>query len=214
MKRTITLLALALLPALSQASVSLNFSLEWTANGTDGLGLDGSVFDFTFTTEDEVYSGANTPFGLPGALISDPFVTVSGASNQLLNGTFSVTFPEATYLSPDFFGLFYLWLYSEPYTPSFEINNGLTIASPYWNGPGVATPANGDTVELAHFEGGTVSGNTVTITHDVLGSYSYNFGSFTVSGPDAAPLVPEPSTYAALAGLGALGFIAYRRRHD
>lgn len=50
------------------------------------------------------------------------------------------------------------------------------------------------------------SGNSVT-----LPASFFVYGASTV-GIEGQPAIPEPSTYAALAGLAALGLVAYRRR--
>lgn len=69
------------------------------------------------------------------------------------------------------------------------------------------TDSNGDIGPSSIFSGAlfSVSGNTLTIT-DADGPST---GSSTMSRVSA---IPEPSTYAALAGLGALGLAFWRRR--
>jgi len=65
---------------------------------------------------------------------------------------------------------------------------------------GPVTPYNGGMgIELA-----VVSGNTGS----AIGAGQIYFDNFTVSA------IPEPSTYAALAGLGALGLVLWRRRQN
>jgi hypothetical protein len=51
------------------------------------------------------------------------------------------------------------------------------------------------------FSGGTVSAFTMGGTEQSLGTYSYS-------------VVPEPSTYAAIAGALGLGYAVYRRRRQ
>lgn len=48
---------------------------------------------------------------------------------------------------------------------------------------------------------------------DDLKFFTYAQGTFSVSQLDYASAIPEPSTYAALAGVTALGVAAWRRRH-
>ncbi|MDP0499220.1 MAG: PEP-CTERM sorting domain-containing protein [Verrucomicrobiota bacterium JB022] len=73
----------------------------------------------------------------------------------------------------------------------------------------------GDTIRFA---GGTISNDGVISETFTDGSYEV----YLISGGDGSvisnaatlysPVVPEPSTYAAIAGLGVLGFVALRRR--
>ena len=45
---------------------------------------------------------------------------------------------------------------------------------------------------------------------NAYGASDVYFDNFSVTGV----AIPEPSTYAVFAGLGALGFVAWRRRHN
>ncbi|MDP0500338.1 MAG: PEP-CTERM sorting domain-containing protein [Verrucomicrobiota bacterium JB022] len=71
----------------------------------------------------------------------------------------------------------------------------------------------------AGYVSGTALSSTMTFEDATLeslgltpGSYTWSWGSDSATLTISAPAVPEPTTYALLGGLAALGFAAWRRR--
>ncbi|MDP0500328.1 MAG: PEP-CTERM sorting domain-containing protein [Verrucomicrobiota bacterium JB022] len=108
--------------------------------------------------------------------------------------------------------------------PSFGA--GSVIANPYGTGDhfGIMLDSNRLVVPVGYTSGAPLSGSTTfpdAAFADIglsEGVYTWTFGSgentdsiiLTVGNP--APVVPEPTTYALLGGVAALGFAAWRRR--
>ncbi|MDP0501002.1 MAG: PEP-CTERM sorting domain-containing protein [Verrucomicrobiota bacterium JB022] len=204
----------ALLPILCtatlSASISLEFSFTATASGADPLGLDGATFSFFASSDDEVYSD----FGGFAYLEFDTIqLTLSGSS--MSDGTYSLTELNSGPIGavPDAGSDTSILLLDSGGGPvDFTVGSFFELRnfSPYSSASvgGFVNP--GDAVLPEHFDGLVVDGagfpsfNIRTLPD--LGYYSYTYAPFTVS------VIPEPGVYGALAGLGALGFVAYRRK--
>jgi len=127
----------------------------------------------------------------------------NGGTNTTLTLTFSGLNPSLTYT-----------------LEIFSVNGTDISASPdtpVINGVSTSWPTGFDTRYTRFSQ--TTGATFTNLTSDGLGTLSFGImdpRDFSVSNPvfSGAILtaVPEPSTYAALCGLGALGFAAYRRR--
>lgn len=91
-------------------------------------------------------------------------------------------------------------------TLSLQMNSGFQSWNP---GPAATTSINYDTqLNVPLF----VGSNTLTLSFSDASSLVGTIQSITFSPAPTSPAVPEPSTYALLGGLGALGFAFWRRR--
>ena len=203
--RLFALTSLSLLAALSATgAITVSFSLTTTlSSGPDAGGFDGATIGFEALIDTEtIYSD----FG-GNAFVQPDYVkiTVSGASVSGNNGTFfSGEINTGVWrIFPNQAGL------ASPVAAgnggAFEVNFG-TTGTMEWlpTGTALANPSVGSTVMVSHFDGMTVTQpDTITIT----GS-TYSIGDLAVS----AVVIPEPSLFGALFGLGGLAFAVSRRR--
>ncbi len=132
-------------------------------------------------------SNGNTPVALVGSTFTNP---VSYTPGSAANYTFT---PAAT-LTLDANQSYFLVVRGNNAAATFSWLNGSPTVSP----SGIAGLA------IGRF------GNTTAVTN--WSSASSNFNWFEINGTASA--VPEPSTYALAAGLGAAGLAAWRRRRN
>lgn len=178
----------------SMASAALNLSISFTpvsSEGTDPNGFVDSTWTFLFTINQPTYDDY---FGNAAVFLSEAALTIAGADND--NGAFSAS--GSYTMVPNAGGLAALGADFSFGSPSIAVTEFQFVGTP------VVSPAPqvGDAIEASDFDGLVVNSNAVTIDGE-----SYNFGSGTFT------VVPESSTWAAIAGLGALGLAIGLRRH-
>ncbi len=204
----------ALLSSPMQAALTLTFTgtMNVTTSG-DFDRYDGSTWTYTFVSSNTEYQDVR---GYAGVVSDSVTLTISGASNPDDNGTFSLVESNTTVFAvfPNVGNSFYGLLDTETVAGQFYLGEtGPYVMNLFPNGPSVlaSSPTAGSTVELADFDGIEVVSSAVSINlskdNPINGTqYTYNA---TVSAS-----VPEPATYAALAGVCALAWCAYRRRRS
>jgi hypothetical protein len=176
------------------------------ANNATPANVPGTTPDVTFTTDTPINFSADgtinypqypAPYTIGGFLQSGSGSTILSGSGELNNTMLNTIF--------DFRGMVSVTT-GETFTVTHD--DGLTLV------------IGGNTVISAP---GPTSPTTTTVTYGgPTGNYSFNLVYGECCGPPAVlnislPLspVPEPSTYAMLlAGLGLIGFVAYRRKDD
>lgn len=227
-----TLGVIALLSLAQSASAQTVFTITATAGSTTNNYTSGSSYTFVFTLS------SGSTFSGPRNSDRSSFQDESTADNQLwssvggtgLLGTYVRPLGNATdpfsiaeaALSPHYDprGLYLVAATDQNVTQSIGVTtlSGTNIsylevsvddaALPSW------TMAGTGTAPSTYFAGyaGTYTGfsgtNDTVKMNDVSGN---SILSFTVTSVGITA-VPEPSTYAALAGLAALGFVGWRRR--
>jgi hypothetical protein len=213
--------ALAIFTAAS-ASAQTTFTVTATANATGNNYIQSQSYTFVITSGASFASNDNDDFSASGSYWyeydstnEDQMVTALGGTG--LNGTYVRPTPanwnelsvESTSIrfrvGPDSnnpMGITKLDG-SNVRTVYFNINSGVSF-----------TPSDtyvepfGPTGYFSAYVGSSAAGGTLSIT-----DFSSNYNYFTVTNlAIAVSAVPEPSTYAAFAGIVVLGFVAYRRR--
>jgi hypothetical protein len=201
MKLTITLLALLTFCSLASAT-TINFSAQ-VANSIAGVGgadLDANdlveIGTWDGSTFNVLGSGVNDGgFGATGIFANTvgPFASAAGAQ-------IAFRWSEA---ATGYTGIIY-----------YDIATAGSIADQWTlkGGDGSGSDFNANNVDITDLtvdgNGATLLGNAVLIGVEFGGQNAFGSPSFNL----VAVAVPEPSTYAALAGLCALGAVMVRRR--
>ncbi|MDP0501378.1 MAG: PEP-CTERM sorting domain-containing protein [Verrucomicrobiota bacterium JB022] len=210
-------LLLALLP-LASLSASVSFEYSFLANSdTDNLGLNGSTFTFTMVSVGDTWETINDSNGVGFELAS---VQLTIANSSTLDGTYNLIQTRPTgqvddkatgYLLGG--GFLYLGLGRDGGFPIFEAEGAdLTLTSSYAFTFDTYSPSVGDPIDDEAIAGVTLFVNEFTATSGGLSNTLGNLITTLNATPYTPPAVPEPAHAAALFGLGALGFIAWRRR--
>lgn len=163
---------------------------------TGGTAMNLSAINLAFNYNGDFSSGFSLAVysnnsGAPGTLLE----TLSGASEPNTTANYSYTSGTSTLLSAN---TTYWWVatVTPSGTPSFNI---LLTASPS------GTNGNGWSIGNAYT---AVQSDTTFSSFSAVGGRSFQFSVETTSA------IPEPSTYAALAGAAVLGLAVYRRRRS
>lgn len=220
MKLKTTLLAAsaaALLAISARAEVTLTYAYTVSTSDIENyLGLVGSTFTFEFTSSNTHYDDLS---GFAVFQAQTGSLTISGATVAAANGTYAmVPSGTSTYLfAPDLAGNARLAAKSDGGQPlEFAIGpiNGfnLDFASLSFAATALQSVLPGDPIEVSDWQG-------MTVTEDgemriIFAEFSDDtFYELTPAGTLGAVVnVPEPSTYAVLAGLVAIGLVVLRRR--
>ena len=103
----------SLLSALCLANVA-SAAIQLSFSGTVDVGelgdpyqIDGSTWSFTFTSSDTVYSDLTGDSSVPYLNIDSAILTVSGAENEALNGTYDFSDQSPIFVN-GYYGLF-MW---------------------------------------------------------------------------------------------------------
>lgn len=200
----LTICAASLLAGNASAFLSIIVSLQPTLlAGPDPRGFNGSTWTFRFNSSQTNY----IPYlnDHPLVISDNATLTVSGAGDPAYNGTFTIVEQTSTnfYSYPNFNDNANIGRREGIGAPSFsfgpdsiQINNFLLQAT------AIANPGTMDSIQVSDWQGIIVDGPALLIEGNV-----FDFGTGTVEA-----LVPEPSTYAALAGLAVLGVVIFLRR--
>lgn len=183
--------------------------ISWAVSGgtttTPLGGLSRNTIFATSPTGAVIGSNGNDALALVQQKISG-VATLFNSTDTTLSSTFTVVVPGSLANS-----MYALQVASGP-TPQFGLSNtkvavGTTVSDFYGLAPTDLTATTGNAAKI----NGTALANGWTQGSNYLGSFTLDASglSFTASGASA---VPEPSTYAALAGAAVLGLVAYRRR--
>ncbi|MDP0501056.1 MAG: PEP-CTERM sorting domain-containing protein [Verrucomicrobiota bacterium JB022] len=214
------LFAALALPATLAAdpALTLEFTIYLQAEGADVLGLNGSSFTFNLESSESQYQSVEVQGDLIPAIAYDSMsITIMGSDEW--DGTFGL---QTLGAFNNHYGLAGIGGELEEFifAPLFPAGNTmgamdsfLVVGELFVIGPmqvAAVFPevAIGDSVNYADFEDldYQVIFNQLQISTGEGSFETYNF-SLT-----PAPAVPEPTTYAALLGLGAFAFAAWRRR--
>lgn len=208
MKLKTVLLGLACAALLSTpAQAVINLSISFTpvsSNGGDTNGFIGSTWNFVMTSSQTEYVNVS---GLTAVVSDSVTLTISGAGNPGYNGSYPLVETNTTNFTafPSYFNTQYFLNTTTGAASTFNFGSPvLTVSGVSGFGPDVVSsqPWPGDPIEASDFEGALLSAINILIEGEV-----YDFGSGTMGAA-----VPEPSTYAALFGLAALGVAALRRQ--
>ncbi|MCF7688486.1 MAG: PEP-CTERM sorting domain-containing protein [Cephaloticoccus sp.] len=160
---------------------------------------DATVYPLRSVTIDIGYVNASGASSFTLNIYSDNAGAI-GSLLETLSGTGSPTVGQHTYSSTGLAlaGNTTYWVVA--YDPNYSVGGG-AHTSYLWSGTSSANETSsgaGWTIADSYFRGAS------------LGSLSSSAGSFKFS-VNASAAVPEPSTYAAILGACALGFVSFRR---
>lgn len=217
--------------ATAPVHAQLVFTVTATANSTGAGYTAGQSYTFSYVTAASFANNSSSSFGASSAAWSEDdtthnqmFTAISGTG---INGTY--VRPVADLYDP--YSGFYISQSGSNYqlhisasaestgssmgltklngAQAISAYTAITAGAPSFVMPGsYVEPFASGTGFFTSYVGTISSGLTGTVT---LSDPSYNNTVFTVTSLTISA-VPEPSTYAALAGLAALGFVAWRRR--
>ena len=190
--------ALLTLPAQASLNLTITSTVTFIA-GTDPFGFGGSTWTFQFNSSQTNYVET---LGIASVITDSASLTVSGATNPAYNGTFAIADTNTTNFAslPNSSGDLYVGLNAVGSAAAFTFGPAASVSGFFLLGTAQSNPGSTDLIELSDWQGASVS-NTLDINGDVF-----------VFGPGIVNAVPEPSTYAALAGLAVLGVVALRHR--
>ncbi|MDP0501003.1 MAG: PEP-CTERM sorting domain-containing protein [Verrucomicrobiota bacterium JB022] len=209
MKRLI-LSTLSLLAAASAfASLSITFQFNPTAVDTDTFGLNGSTFTFVATTSQETYQPMDI-FGFPSLTWDEVSLSITGSASNDGSYILSPTASANIYAIPSYSNTALLFLDDVLNYAFFDAELQFRIHGFSGEAASVTSAISaGDAVMPEHFEGLAFAPAVFDVRTLGDNDYrEYNHDAYTVN----IVAVPEPSTYAAIAGLGVLGLVAYRRK--
>ncbi|KAF0094009.1 MAG: hypothetical protein E1N59_2267 [Puniceicoccaceae bacterium 5H] len=213
-----SLFALSLLAgAVSQAhaispQVVLDYEFVLSASDLDPFGLDGSKWTFNFASTQSTYSDTSVYGVSYTSLVWDSVsVTIAGSSGAY-NGTYDLFDAAGTnyalFANMETQPLIYpaVDTTNTDGPPTTAYTDGGTFMFTHYAVAGLISesPQTGDSVVQSDFEDPSwtdLIGNSFTFVDSNSNTADYVY-----------TVVPEPSTYAALGGLAALGLIALRRR--
>jgi autotransporter-associated beta strand protein len=207
-------------------SGAISGSGSLTKNGTGTLQLTGAN---TYTGSTLVSAGTVKINNSTGSAFGTGAVTVASGATLTGAGSFSGAFQNnGSYLPGNSPALVALSSFAQSSSGTLVLElGGLTRGTQYdaLNITGAAsfggtlsltlidgfTPASGNTFNL--FDWGSVSGSFATLDLPSLSSgLTWDTSALYTDGTLSVSAIPEPSTYAALGGLGALGVAVWRRR--
>lgn len=180
---------------------TFGYGSDWDANtlGTQGYGIE--VWVKPSTASGFIAQFGNTGGGV-GAGLS---LSYSGGQYQYREGATFVNSGISLAGAGSLSGWDHVAIVRDAGVTTFFVN-GASVASSSAN-PGLAAPNNEWLWWVIPGDGVRYLGMA-----DNLKFFTFATGTFSSSQLDYASAVPEPSTYAAIAGALALGFVAYRRR--
>lgn len=210
--------AILLLISAPLASGAVSLSVTGTLNNPSGgsaADLSGAQFEVKTVFVEEFYvsdGGDPTPYPVVVGVNALTSITISGASNPSLNGTFGhFTGSSSALYYPTYAGLY--GGVGDLGILYFDLGGGRYIGAGFWtdatvSGAGVGV---GDPVDLAHF--GTGSVKPATVFNETI--FIYNDGSSNgtlqiTDGSFSPTLIPEPGVLG-LALFGVLGLASRRR---
>lgn len=201
--------------------IDLNFTLDMEEMlppepSVDYIGLKDTVWTLTYIVEDPVYVPKTDQWASQlSALVSSSItLTISGASNPDLNGTFDIVFNSSPngLIVPRYSsnGAYGVWGLNEAgVLGSFTFSSlnleasGLLINS---TSPSQVPPL-GSEATTADFDGLIITGGQVVVSNGIYAS-SYAMKNGTIH---ATELIPEPSVYAVALSALSLLVVAFRR---
>lgn len=199
MKKTLACIFTALVCGLTSASAQYNVSLNGTAVQSNEVS-EGDFAAYVVSLDGTSFSSSNFSFSAGDDLTTSASY---GSSFALLGTTNVTTIPEISFLG-DLIG-----------GGSFSSSEAISSGDQF----GIISFAGSSTSAIgsSEFTTWTVDGNWLLPNSGNNESFG-NAGIYTTmtssysQGLVANAAVPEPSTYAAIAGFMAIGFAAYRRR--
>lgn len=204
--------------------VNLNFTIAAPFNPmpmpapvNDPYGLIGSIWTLSYVVDNPVYSSVTTPWDMHSGLVSSSaWLTISGASNAELNGTFNISDSVAhnfllipRYSASGNYGVFGLNDNGSNGSFAFDAQN-FSLSNLLINSSSPASvPPIGSDATSGDFDGLLVTAGQFMMNSASLGYASYNIQSGgTISSHE---VIPEPSTYAVAIAVLALGAVGIRR---
>ncbi|MDP0501058.1 MAG: PEP-CTERM sorting domain-containing protein [Verrucomicrobiota bacterium JB022] len=216
--KSLLIAALALPATLSAVpELGIQFTIYLQDQGIDPLGLSGSSFTFELYSTEGQYEGVSTEAGILPAF-SYYSMSVTIADSDSLDGTYSLKTIGGTNNhygisgvgggEPNLFApLFPAAPGEQTHLAYLEVGTELFFMGPLMVAAQTPAVMVGDSIQHIDYQNLTYSlySPTVDLTvGETLLPYAISLTPFAA--------VPEPSTYAALLGLGAFGFAAWRRR--